>query len=287
MTKGRFTTDDDVQIDYTVEGVGPPLVLCHGGPGLWDDLADLAHLLVDRVTVIRWHQRGCGASDPVGPYTLERSVADLTALRHHLGHDRWVVGGHAFGATLALHASLADPDAAAALVLASSTGIGRSWVAPYRMNARKRRGAMGQARLEELGRLPVRDTIEEQEFRTLAWMPDFTDPSTARDHAAVLAASPWPINWAANAALNAEVLRLDEDEVATTCGDLDVPTLLLHGGADPRPVEALGSLLTALPHSRLVTLGHAGHRPWVECPEHVRAHLTGFLDRIHGRHHTA
>lgn len=54
----------DTELWWTAAGDGPPVVLCHGGPGLWDDLAPLAAY-----------------------------VDDLDRLREHVGHERWFVVG--------------------------------------------------------------------------------------------------------------------------------------------------------------------------------------------------
>jgi proline iminopeptidase len=43
-------------------GAGPPVVLCHGGPGLCDNLAPVSDLVEDIATVYRFDQRGCGRS---------------------------------------------------------------------------------------------------------------------------------------------------------------------------------------------------------------------------------
>lgn len=54
------------------------MVSCHGGPGLWDHLGDLADLLTGERTVVRYDQRGCGRSGGAGgPFTLERAVEPL------------------------------------------------------------------------------------------------------------------------------------------------------------------------------------------------------------------
>ncbi|GHF37574.1 proline iminopeptidase [Amycolatopsis bartoniae] len=51
----RLWTDDT--------GHGKPLILCHGGPGLWDMFGAVATVLSARMRVIRWDQRGCGRSE--------------------------------------------------------------------------------------------------------------------------------------------------------------------------------------------------------------------------------
>jgi|GEM_PF-2712205 len=74
-------SDDGCRLWAEQSGDGPPLVLCHGGPGLWDYLDPVARLLEDHARIIRWDQRGCGRSQRRGPYRIARFVADLDAIR--------------------------------------------------------------------------------------------------------------------------------------------------------------------------------------------------------------
>lgn len=76
------------------QGAGIPLVLCHGGPGLSDNLGSVAAMVDDIAVVHRYDQRGSGRSRFEGPFDVASFVADLDALRRHWGHRRWVVGGH-------------------------------------------------------------------------------------------------------------------------------------------------------------------------------------------------
>ena len=270
-----ITTDDGVRLGHHVEGSGPPLVICHGGPGLDDDLGPLAALVTDHATVVTWAQRGVGRSDPVGPHTLARYLADLEAVRAHLGHERWVVGGHSFGATVALRYALAHPDRTRALVYLSSVGTGRAWHAAARAEADRRLTAEQRERRDVLaGR--DRSPDEEVEWRALHWLPDFVGDA-ALAHATALARASGPICWEANRALGAEVRADDSEAILARCRTLDVPALLLHGAADPRPPWALDTLAAALPDVRVAIVPGAGHRPWVEAPEAIGAALTTFL----------
>ena len=100
--------DDGVRVWTATGGSGAvPVVLCHGGAGLWDYLEPVAAHLMPIARVHRWEQRGCGRSDRVGPYSIARCIADLEALRRHFGHERWLVVGHSWGAGLALRYALA------------------------------------------------------------------------------------------------------------------------------------------------------------------------------------
>jgi proline iminopeptidase len=80
--------DDGCRLWATEVGAGGPLIVCHGGPGLWDMFGSLADSLAGEVRMIRWDQRGCGRSDRRGPYNVARSVADLDAVRAGYGLPR-------------------------------------------------------------------------------------------------------------------------------------------------------------------------------------------------------
>ncbi|MYR63923.1 hypothetical protein GTY54_49550, partial [Streptomyces sp. SID625] len=55
---GQVIADDGVRLQASRTGRGAaPLVLCHGGPGLWGMFGDVAALLADRADVVRWDQR--------------------------------------------------------------------------------------------------------------------------------------------------------------------------------------------------------------------------------------
>jgi proline iminopeptidase len=86
--------DDGCRIWTVQTGQGDPLVLCHGGPGLWDYFEDVAGMLGDACHTIRWDQRGCGRSQRQVPYTVARSIADLDAVRRHIGARRIGLIGH-------------------------------------------------------------------------------------------------------------------------------------------------------------------------------------------------
>lgn len=275
--EGRATADDGVRLWFEATGTGPPLVLSHGGPGLADDLRPLAALLDEEATVVRWHQRGVGRSDPAGPHTLARYVADLEAVRQHLGHERWVVAGHSFGATLALRYALAHPERTTALLYLSGVGTGRAWHAAAKAEAVRRLSSDQRRREAELGGRD-RSPDEEVEWRALHWLPDLAHPDRAEAlaHATAMAEATGPICWEANRGLRTALDGHDEDAVLDRCRRLDVPALLLHGAEDPRPAWALDALAAALPQAEVVVVPGAGHRPWVEQPAAVGAAVRGW-----------
>lgn len=247
---------DDGRVLWAAElGRGEPLVLCHGGPGLWDVFDGLAELLANRLRVIRWDQRGGGRSEREGPYTMARTLADLDAIRVHFGLTRTALLGHSWGAEVALHYALAHPDRVSSLVYVSGTGLGHDWHDEFRRNLAAR-----------LGDEPVPDGAAGREAAVRLWSADFADPATARRRAEELA-TPWfGVNEEANAALVAESRTRREEDLVARCRELAVPTLIVDGAADPRPRWAVDSLADALPDVARVVLPGAGHVPWVESP---------------------
>jgi proline iminopeptidase len=115
------------------QGNGPPLLLCPGGPGLCDYLGPVADMIDDLVRVYRFDPRGCGQSSATPPYDVATLITDLEAIRDALGHERWLVGGHSFGADIALAYALEHPDRVRGVLHLSGTGIqdDRQWHAAY------------------------------------------------------------------------------------------------------------------------------------------------------------
>lgn len=275
--------DDGVRLWIATSGDGPPLVLCHGGPGLWDDQGPVAAMLDDLVTVHRWDQRGCGRSTGSGPYTVARFVADLEAIRAHFGHARWMVGGHSWGATLALRYALAHPGRVAALLYLSGTGTGTAWKDAHRAE-RERRLTKEQHRRRQCLKNRGRDEAEEIEYRALSWAPDYGDRRRAFELAEEEAREAcFPINYECNATLNAETDMSDEADLLARCGSLDTPVLIVDGAEDPRPAWALDSMEAALPRVERRVLSGVGHMLWVEDPEGLVTVLREFVGRAVGR----
>ncbi|WP_028922550.1 alpha/beta fold hydrolase [Pseudonocardia acaciae] len=264
--------DDGCELWATAAGTGRPLILCHGGPGLWDMFGEVAAALAGRRRVIRWDQRGCGRSQRRGPYELARTLRDLDAVRRHFGLERAAVLGHSWGATVALRYALEHPDRVSALGYVAGTGLGRDWHPEYKRNLAERLG-------DRLEVLDASTDAEDREKAVLQWTADFADQARATEYAERMA-DPWfEINHECNAALGAEarLASRDEDELLAACRGLAVPTLIVEGALDIRPNWAVDSLHRALPSVTRVTLPDVGHVPWLEAPEAFYAALLSHL----------
>lgn len=272
---GEVLADDGCRLWTASAGAGLPLVLCHGGPGLWDYFDGL---LSDLAYAVRWDQRGCGRSEQRGPYNVARFVADLDAVRRHHGAERINLLGHSWGALLALLYTIEHPDRVDRLIYVSGVGVDpeSTWRPAFHRNIERSIGA-DTARWRELGGRD-RTPDEDREHAILQWTADFVDPAAARRNAERLA-TPWlGINYECANSINAEVGQyLLDNDVPGLCRAVTVPVLIVDGDRDLRPRWAVDSLAAALPDVRRVTLAGAGHVPWAEDPAGFRRAVAGFL----------
>src|SRR5512132_114681 len=97
-------------------GSGEPIVLLHGGPGMGDYFGSFPETLSPH-RVVSYDQRGCGQSSGDGSFDVDKQVADLDAIRQHLGVDRLHLFGHSWGGLLAQLYAKAQPQHVASLAL--------------------------------------------------------------------------------------------------------------------------------------------------------------------------
>jgi proline iminopeptidase len=248
-----------------------PLVLCHGGPGLSDNLAPVAAMVDDLAFVVRYDQRGGGRSAEVGrPYDIATFVADLEELRTELGVERWVVGGHSWGALLALLYCLQHPERALGLVYLSGPGLDfsrRDEAAQERM----RRLTDSERRELEHSSPPLKRRLH------LMWATDFAH----RDNCPDFNSEPlyqWPRNEAVSRALVAECDRMfAERGPRVRLARLAIPALVVRGDGDPTPRRGPQEVASLLRDARFLELAGVGHMPWLERPELLRDCLRTFL----------
>jgi len=106
-TRGRLRVSELHEIYYEECGSpdGKPVVVLHGGPG--GGISPFLRRLHDPklYRIILFDQRGCGQSTPnaeLRENTTWHLVADMEALRSHIGIKKWQVLGGSWGSTLAL-----------------------------------------------------------------------------------------------------------------------------------------------------------------------------------------
>ena len=110
-----------IELAYTRQGKGTPLVLLHGYPldhHLWDEILPL---LEDSFDLIVPDLRGFGESTTVDmPYTMDDFASDIAGLLDQLCIKKAAIAGHSMGGYVALTFARLYPERVRGLVLVST-----------------------------------------------------------------------------------------------------------------------------------------------------------------------
>ncbi len=257
-------------------GDGSPVVVLHGGPGASHDyLRPGFDVLAERHSLIYYDQRGGGQS-PVAhdvPVGWKEQVADLDALRQHLGIEQLTLCGYSFGGLLAMLYTTTHPERVKHLMLVSPAPAWRAARNAFEATfAERNMSPELQAQRKELRESGLRESDPEAYQRRLfelSVVPYFVNPELVRK------LTPFRVV----ARTQQEVWdSLGEYDLRPALARLDIPSFVLHGREDVIPytaAEEAARLLRAEWH----LLSPCGHCPHVEQPEAFAREGTAFLAR--------
>jgi proline iminopeptidase len=122
LTSEQFPVGDghELYVESVGREGGIPAVYLHGGPGSGCQPDHRRLFDPERFHAVLFDQRGCGRSRPKSSRahnTTAHLIADMEAIRHKFGFERWLVTGGSWGATLALAYAQAHPDRVSGIVL--------------------------------------------------------------------------------------------------------------------------------------------------------------------------
>ncbi len=256
---------------------GAPVMLLHGG-GLDSALLTYRHALSPlsrhhRVLAPDWPGYG-GSDKPDIPYSIEYYIEVLDRLLTALKLERSSLVGLSLGGGAALGFSLRWPERVDRLVLIDSYGLGSDVPGGKLSHIFVRLPFISELTWKWLGlsRRLTRWSLESIFHDKRAVTDDLVDevyqimkdPSTG---SAFRSFQRNELSW--------EGLRTD---YVDRLNDLEVPTLLVHGGHDSLvPVAWAERAHRLIPHSRLHVMPDAGHWPPREQPEEFNRIVTEFL----------
>jgi proline iminopeptidase len=164
-------------------GIGPAVLILHGGPGLSDYTAPLADEFTDAFRVIRYQQRGLAPSTTSGPFQIGRHVADAIAVLDAAEAERAYLVGHSWGGHLAMHLAVQHPARLLGLILADPLGaIGDGGAGDLGRNltARTPPGLAARAReLDERALAGQGTAADARESLAIVWPGYFSAPQAA------------------------------------------------------------------------------------------------------------
>jgi proline iminopeptidase len=273
-----------------------PIVFLHGGPGVADmagDLALLRGLTGSGRDLVLYDQVGAGRSsrldDPTS-YTLDRDLADLSALLDALRIDRTVLVAHSYGATLAAAFAAAAPGRVEQFI-----AIAPGQVRPYDVDY----GAGMVGRLTRAQQFAVYGSLLEPRG-LFTWLLTQVSPRAAhaiagdremdarfdrlyertypglhcdgRDPATADPPLPRALGFYTNA-----IKRVIPD-LRPRLTHVDAPMLVIKPQCDYLPWRFGADLARALPNAELVYIRGAGHSAYTERHDVVLATIRAFIE---------
>jgi proline iminopeptidase len=259
-------------------GAGTPLFIANGGPGFdhsylhcsnaWDSLAK-------HRAVVFYDQRGNGRSGALKAgqsCTLADQIADLDALRSHLGFARIDVLGHSWGGYLAMAYAARHPDRIRHLIICDSAAP--KWqdtiflfkdVFPEgvaRQDALNFAQTLGD---DEAGRESLR------EYLSMLFV------STQKRDEFLAKANSYAFNRGVNQILNQDLQKFD---LNPELPKFKFPTLVITGRYDINVAPAVAYRIhKAIPNSRFAVFERSGHLPFYEEPEGFVSLVEEFLSK--------
>jgi pimeloyl-ACP methyl ester carboxylesterase len=277
-----FTALDGTELAYHVVGQGEPLLCLPGGPMRASAyLGDLGGLSSQR-RLVMLDLRGTGDSGiPADPatYRCDRQVADVEALRAHLGLDRVDVLAHSAAGDLALLYTARYPQRIRTLTLitARARALGVDFTEEHRREAAALRTAE-----------PWFGTAHEA--YEAVWAGSATDADW--DAVAPFFYGRWDTAAQAHAASEVEQSNagaadiyassgvFDAAATRTAIAALDARVLVLAGEVDGGPLPRIAAVIAEMfPRAELAVQPDAGHFPWLDDPLYFARTVATFLDQ--------
>lgn len=260
---------------------GIPVVFLHGGPGAGFQAWNRRFFDPSCYRIVLFDQRGAGQSTPHASLegnTTQALIADMEALRHFLGIDKWLVFGGSWGSTLALAYAETHPERVSGLILrgiflcrdqdihwfyqdGASHVFPDYWADYERVIPEEERGDFLSAfyrRLtgdDEVARMAAAKAWSVWEGRTATLHPNpsvtehFSDPHVALSLARIEA------HYFVN-----KIFLPENDLLANAHRLKDIPGVIVHGRYDMIcPIDNAFALHAVWPEATLQIIPEAGH----------------------------
>jgi proline iminopeptidase len=282
QSKEIYIDSNHSRLFCRVMGKGKPLIVIHGGPGLTQDyLLPQLYRLAETNFVIFYDQKGCGRStgeinqDTINIPTL---VNDIESIRKAFNFDKVSILGHSWGGFLAMHYAIAYPKSINKLILSNSMPASSEDLSLF-INEYARRTTPFQDELSSIyktkefqeGDPNTIERVYRKIFRTYCNHPEKADFLSL--HMSPIAS----VNGAKIYELLQENTFKKPFNLHDSLKTLQIPTLIIHGNADPIPAITARNTHLSIQGSKYILLENCGHFPYIEQPDAYFNSLKEFL----------
>jgi proline iminopeptidase len=258
-------------------GTGVPFVVVNGGPGFSHDFmlcSDAWDVLAQKRPVVFYDQRGTGRSPALAAdqsCNLADQIADLEAVRAHLGVAKIDLLGSSWGGYLVMAYAASHPEHIRHLVILDSAAPKQSdtkylfkEVFPDVMERQE-----SYAFADEMGDAKATEAGIQEYVSMIFYSPEKRDAFLAK------VAPKMVLNKKVNQAISADLERFD---LNPELHKFTFPTLVITGRYDMNvaPIVAW-NIHRAIPGSKLAVFERSGHFPFYEEPEEFVRVIEEFL----------
>lgn len=267
-----------------------PLLCLHGGPGMSHDyLEPLEAIAQTGRRVIFYDQLGCGNSDhPHDPmlWKVELFVEEVGAIRKSLGLEDIHLLGQSWGGFLAQEYMLTKPTGVKSLILANSAASTQRWITE---------AILLRAKLPN----EVQQTLNKHEEAGTTDDPAYVSATNVYYYRHLCRLNPWPDCFnrtLEKLAQDPEVYnimwgpsefhctgRLQNWNIESQLGEIDIPTLILSGEYDESTPAINEVLHRGIQNSEWIIFEESSHTPHLEATEKYLHVLANFLTRVEAK----
>ncbi len=260
----------DINMEYYVEGTGPPLLMIMGWIGnaaFWGEA--FLERLRPHFQIIRLSNRGTGLTDkPGGDYGIRLMADDAAGLLRELGVQRAHVLGILMGGMIAQELALNHPQVVQGLALGCTTCGFSHGVPPSAEIAT----GTGQS-----GALPPQERV--RQFLLTAATPEFLEKAAKEFWDWIIAtwlAAPTP--WET---IGRHFMAIQAFDTYERLPQVQAPTLIIHGDKDILvPVENAEVLRRRIESSRVRIVPGVAHMFFWEKPAESAGAIVEFLSSV-------
>lgn len=257
---------NDINLAYSDEGQGSPVVFLHAFPLNRTTWAPQVAALSDRYRVVTIDLRGHGESDaPMWRYTLDRFADDVHGLLEHLGIARATFVGLSMGGYILFALFRKYPALFQALVLADTRATADT------PEAKAARFSMAQIAYRR-GTSAIAELM----------LPKLLSPASCEHRADLRDQLRTIITGNQVSGIVGDLMAMEERPDSTPLlSTIAVPTLVIVGEEDlASPPEEVEGMAHQIPGSTFVRIPQAGHLSNLENPAAFNAALLSFLKSV-------
>ncbi len=258
-----------INIEYYIEGQGPPLLMIMGFTGQASSWSErFLELLRSHFQIVRFSNRGTGLTDkPQVEYSVPMMADDAAGLLREVGIEKAHVCGISMGGMIAQELALNHPEQVQALVLGCTTPGGSRGV---------------QAAPEVVALLaPVPGASPEEQFRK-AWpaivTPEFVEREREflEEMLRIGLTNPTPMD-----TMVRQMMAIQAFDTCERLPQIQAPTFIIHGDMDRLvPPQNAEILHDGIPGSTMRMVAGAAHMFFWERPTESTQAIVEFLSSV-------